>query len=427
MHCASCEIIIADYLKEITELKSVKVDRGTGELTVEYAGDEPPTEKIRQAVETAGYEMAGEKATKSKIVYVVFFVLLLLTGTRFWPWLEESLRVTINPDSLSSKPLSFLVLGVFAGFSSCFALVGGLVLSISADFVKKHSNLSTAQKIKPHLYFNFGRVAGFAILGGILGLIGKTLGMNEFLLGILIVFAGFMMFFFGLKLTGIFPWLNKISISSFGWIKKFRFIADGIMALKYKNAKSVLVGALTFFLPCGFTQSAQFAAASAGDFRSGAVLMGLFALGTMPGLIGIGGISSFAKGRFGRWFFSFSAIILIFFGYVNLKNGFVILSETGKTGATEKIISNDFQELRITQDNFGYHPNALQADLGRPMRLIVESKSLYSCASSFRIPEFGINQKLALGENVMEFFPKKKGEINFSCSMGMYKGKIIVQ
>jgi len=52
--------------------------------------------------------------------------------------------------------------------------------------------------------------------------------------------------------------------------------------------------------------------------------------------------------------------------------------------------------------------------------------SPYSCASSLVVPGYDINVQLKKGENIIEFTPRETGEIKFSCSMGMYRGKFIV-
>ncbi|HCB52054.1 TPA: hypothetical protein DEP21_05855 [Patescibacteria group bacterium] len=58
-----------------------------------------------------------------------------------------------------------------------------------------------------------------------------------------------------------------------------------------------MAGVLTFFLPCGFTLAMQILAISSGNFWMGGLIMGFFALGTLPGLLGIGGLLARAKGQ----------------------------------------------------------------------------------------------------------------------------------
>lgn len=57
---------------------------------------------------------------------------------------------------------------------------------------------------------------------------------------------------------------------------------------------------------------------------------------------------------------------------------------------------------------------------------IITSESQFSCASSIVMPKYGIKQKLVEGENIIEFISTETGNVPFSCSMGMYKGKFVV-
>lgn len=50
----------------------------------------------------------------------------------------------------------------------------------------------------------------------------------------------------------------------------------------------------------------------------------------------------------------------------------------------------------------------------------------YSCASQLTAPSIGVSKQLEQGENVIEFISPASGIIRFSCSMGMYSGKIII-
>ena len=57
-----------------------------------------------------------------------------------------------------------------------------------------------------------------------------------------------------------------------------------------------------FFLPCGFTQALQLYVLGKGSFATGAVTMLVFALGTLPALLSLSALSSFAKGDFQKAF-----------------------------------------------------------------------------------------------------------------------------
>jgi len=89
---------------------------------------------------------------------------------------------------------------------------------------------------------------------------------------------------------------------------------------EYSHKSALVAGAMTFFLPCGFTQAMQLYAVSTGSITKGALIMMLFALGTAPGLLGVGGLSSVFKGQKAKLFFMASGIAVIILGIFNISN-----------------------------------------------------------------------------------------------------------
>lgn len=88
-------------------------------------------------------------------------------------------------------------------------------------------------------------------------------------------------------------------------------------------------------------------------------------------------------------------------------------------------IENGVQVIRITADNNGYTPNASYVEKDIPIRLVIEGDQLNSCNDGVVVKSFDIEKDLTSGENVIEFIPKGE-DIDFSCWMGMIKGKIKV-
>ncbi|MEI6118848.1 MAG: sulfite exporter TauE/SafE family protein [bacterium] len=77
------------------------------------------------------------------------------------------------------------------------------------------------------------------------------------------------------------------------------------------RTSALVTGALTFFLPCGFTFAMQVYAISTGNFLQGALVMGIFALGTLPGLLSIGAVASFVKGNAAKYFYRFVGVLVL--------------------------------------------------------------------------------------------------------------------
>jgi plastocyanin domain-containing protein len=51
---------------------------------------------------------------------------------------------------------------------------------------------------------------------------------------------------------------------------------------------------------------------------------------------------------------------------------------------------------------------------------------LNGCNNAIVIPEFKIEKRLQVGDNIIEFTPTKTGKFRYSCWMGMIRGTITV-
>jgi len=385
-------------------------------------------EDIRQAVKDAGYSVGYKNKLewisrdKNDYIYLSYGALMLV-ALYFIANTFGLFNFNVNSDKASLFVV--LMVGLVAGISTCMALVGGLVLSISARHAEAHPEISVRQKFTPHLYFNLGRVLGFGLFGGALAVLGKTIQPSASMLGLMTIIIGGVMIFLGLKLVEIFPALKEKSISLPKSISKFFGLRKE--QKEYSHKGSFITGALTFFLPCGFTQAMQLYAVASGSFFSGALIMSAFALGTAPGLLGIGGLASVLKGKKARVFFAATGLAVIILGWVNISNGSQLVFP-GRAQAVSFELSglSEVQEIKMEQNNAGYFPNKFTVEKGKKVRWIINSTNQFSCASSFVALKYGIRKYLQKGENIIEFTPTEIGEIPFSCAMGMYRGKITV-
>ncbi|OGM89426.1 hypothetical protein A3J77_01960 [Candidatus Wolfebacteria bacterium RBG_13_41_7] len=435
MHCRSCEIIIEGELSKINGIKKAKSNFGKGVVEIDYEFANPDMGRITEAIEKAGYkvEKKGDQPFLSKdikdyrdlSVAFLFLVIIYFIAKRFG-------IVDLNLPKISSNFPMILLVGVTAGVSTCMALVGGLVLSFSARHSEKHPEASGAENFRPHLFFNLGRFLGFGILGGFLGIVGSVFQLSAFTTGLISVFIGFVMLVMGFQLIEIFPRVAN-------WKITFPKKLSGIFGIgrhqkEYSHKGVFIAGALTFFLPCGFTHAMQLLAVESGSFVSGAMVMAVFALGTAPGLLGIGGLTSFMKKSFAGKFFKFAGLAVIFFSLFNISNGYKLLglnfnfqnfSGNEQNQISEIKTENGFQIIEMAALN-GYFPNQFTVKNGIPVKWIINVKNPYTCAASFMVPKLGIRRVLNVGENIIEFIPEETGKINFSCSMGMYTGVINV-
>lgn len=320
-HCASCKILIEDVLKEQGFIKSAQVNLKKETVEIETDSGQSPEEiakVLSNKIEPNGYTLSVEKIIKREesdtviwkaipigFIFLILFFLLQKSGI-----LNFGIGGKITP-------MTSFIIGLIASVSSCLAIVGGLVLSLSAKVIQD-DNKSTK---KPFILFHLGRIFGFALLGGILGFIGKTIGINFMFSAILGLFASTVMILLGLNLVGVFK-KSKLTLPSnlFAYFKK----------VEHATIAPILVGIGTFFLPCGFTQSMQVSALSSGSFVSGMGLMFAFALGTLPMLALLSFSSvSFAHSKYAPLFFKSAGVVVIglgIFSFLSLLAGIGIIN-----------------------------------------------------------------------------------------------------
>lgn len=428
MHCRSCEILIERALKKLREVRAVNVSYKEGLAHIYYKEGTPSMQAISQSIQDAGYEV-GEKEHLPWIStdfndYIKLFWAFVILALLYY-----ALRgLGIFDLSVNTSNMSFfvsLLVGLVAGVSTCMALVGGLVLGLSARHAELHPEATIMQKFRPHIYFNIGRILGYAFLGGVIGLIGSAITPSIGFLGFLTIAVGIVMIFLGLKLIEIFPVLRDKTITLPKAVSQYLGINRENREYSHKGAMAT--GALTFFLPCGFTQAMQLYAVSTGSFWQGAIVMAMFALGTTPGLISIGYLSSIFKGQKARLFFMVTGLAIIFLGGFNIVNGKQLIGGLNPNASiTGSVSTESVQEVRMTEDYNGYYPNTFTVEKGRPVKWIIDAKNVYSCATFLVMPKMGINTTLKTGENIITFTPTETGTLYFSCSMGMYRGRFNV-
>lgn len=435
-HCRSCELLIEQHVGQIPGVTHVRVDHRTGAMAVTYGDAAHPDElAVSRAVGAAGYRLG----TTGKLPFIsrngddwaeaitaVCIVFLLFLGYKLL-----SLDTLGAGLTAAAGPASALVIGLIAGISTCMALIGGLVLGLAARHAQMHPTATSWQKFQPHIAFNVGRIASFALFGGIIGAAGSVFRITGGTLGMLIVIAGATMIVLGIKLTGLAPRIQNFTLpAGIG-----RLVGANRASSGYSHVRAMGSGALTFVLPCAFTQMMQVFAISTGSFVQGALVMSAFALGTAPGLLGIGGLSSVVRGNAGRMFMKTAGVAVLLLGIWNISNGWNLTGITLGSDATAAVgtqtgavatVRDGAQYLTTEQNGLGYNPNTIRVKAGVPFVWTINSTNSYTCAASISVPAFGILQNLAPGPNVIEFTPTKPGRIKYSCAMGMITGSIIV-
>lgn len=312
-HCKSCKILIEDVLGEQQDVIKVHVDLARETVEIHGDFDESPEQlltRLNNVLSSHKYELSIEKKAKDKDSKTFFMALplglLLFSG---FILLQKSGVLNVGFEGELS-PWTALLIGVVASLSTCLAVVGGLVLSLSA---KVSQDVKTTQ---PFVFFHLGRLLGFAGLGALLGALGGVIGLNATVSGVLGLLVSLLMVLIGVQLLDLFPIAKSLQ---FTLPKSFHKKIVGIEGGKWAP---FLIGVLTFFLPCGFTQAMQLAALSSGSWTEGMMIMSLFALGTLPVLALITFSSySLAHRPSAKLFMKTAGVLVIGFGILGLLAG----------------------------------------------------------------------------------------------------------
>ena len=306
-HCPSCKILIEDILNEQIGIQNTNLDLKNEIVSFETELENSKhelAELLTEKIQHNGYILSVEKIiqeNKNKNNGVIWQALPIGLAFLFLFFILQKSGILNFGISGTVTPVTSFIIGLIASVSTCLAIVGGLVLSLSATVSQDKINDK-----KNFILFHIGRLASFAILGGALGLIGNVIDIGFTFTAILGIMASVVMILLGLNLVGVFA-KNKIALSPV-FFKFFRKI-------ERKTFTPLIIGFGTFFLPCGFTQSMQIVALSSGSFISGALIMLAFALGTFPVLALLSfGSASFAHSKHAPLFFKAAGVVVIGLG-----------------------------------------------------------------------------------------------------------------
>lgn len=98
-----------------------------------------------------------------------------------------------------------------------------------------------------------------------------------------------------------------------------------------------------------------------------------------------------------------------------------------KSGQRATVTSGGYQEAMVLVKG-GYTPDVIVVQHGKPVRLNFRREETAACSEMVVFDAFGKSAQLPTGEVVpVEFLPEKPGEYDFSCQMGMFRGKLIVE
>lgn len=448
MHCNACELIIERTLKKDSNVADVNVS--LSEKTVEIKHNknhQKSAEHYNALLSKHGYSLnsqpVGAISWDTDTIVKAMLAIAALVIVYLFLELQGYLKfISINE---SSSLFAFFIFGIVAGVSSCAALVGGLLLSLSKHWNNLYGGKSMIKRAVPFSMFNIGRLVSYALLGGVLGALGAVFQISLSATAILVIGVSAVMIVLGLQMLGV-PWVSKIRLQlPSRWTKKIS--NEENFQGKYMPFAA---GALTFFLPCGFTLLAQTVALASGSFVAGSSIMLLFALGTLIPLIFISfsSIKFQTNPKFSGAFNLTAAILIIVFGLYNINSQLLVLGLPNFAAfAAQKSISGQKPQIKLDENGLGseivdingeqvqnvymkatgfeYLPKQLNLTAGIPTTLTIENEQVIGCAQAMYLKGLYDDVVYLNTEKAVAQFTPEKGTYYISCTMGMVEPVVV--
>jgi Uncharacterized conserved protein len=433
MTCTACERRIAKALTALPGVISATASTRKGTASL-ITTSEASRASIDKTITALGYGLGRSpwfnrdpQVWRSAAVAAVFVAMLV--------WVVGAGDLTGRLGDLSTGGLLLvLALGLAAGVSTCMAMVGGIILAISASAAGRSAAKGTGARTsvwRTNLAFQAGRIVGFGLLGAALGAIGKSAPMPPPVVVVLMVAVAVLMLLVGVRLTELSP---RVA----GWSPTIPAAVGDRLGLTgdvpaRRTAGVVIAGAATFFLPCGFTQAVQLYAFSTGSPSRAGAIMATFAIGTAPALLALAGAPTLLKGPKKVAVLRALGVVVVGFAVINATSALRLagVDLTATASAPQSVSANVSltpidQTINTTQDDRGYQPGDAVVYAGLPTHWVMTSTAPFTCASTVVSKDLGVQTTLAAGRNVIELPKLSAGTYDYSCGMGMYTGRIVV-
>ena len=428
--CESCAEIIRRQVMKVDGVSSVSFDYSNETGFVTFDNEKTDIDEILDKIEEKGYTGYILDDTKSNkpVGWILGIVGVLIVGYFLFNFVDG-----INMPQISQNMgygLLFLV-GILTGFH-CIAMCGGFVVSYTAknaqEGVKSH---------KSHFMYGVGKTISYTVIGAAFGLLGSIIAFTPIMRGVVGLLAGLFLVLFGLKMLNIIPILRKIQFRTPRFLSKF--VGD-----KSNNSNPLVIGLLNgLMIACGPLQAIYIMAAGTGSIIEGAKLLFVFALGTLPVMLGFGYFASYVSSKMTHTILKASGVIIILLGAFMINNGLVLTGTGYDVGtmitsvsalgditavSTETVtVKQGFQEIRMEVNRYGWSPDKFVLKKGVPVKWIIDGKEINGCNNAIQVPKYGISFDIKRGEQVIEFTPTEEGIIRWSCWMGMIPGTFIVK
>lgn len=277
--CRSCIDIITETLMTRKGILSVTVSYIKGVADITYDPDVIRVEEIKTLLEDTGYP-PSDKA-RGGLLYdiltvictIVVFILLEIIPLPHIPLISEG--------TANGLYLNVFLIGLVTG-THCIVMCGGIMLS------SIEKTASGAGRFSSIILYNTARIFTSTLLGFIFGSIGKVIVFSYKMRSMFYVFIGLYVIFSALRIWG-FPIIRELQAA---FPKLCPFI------IYRKSTAPLVLGILTALMPCSASSTMWMTAMTLNSGIKGALMMALWALGTLPAMLVFALLSGRKKGRY---------------------------------------------------------------------------------------------------------------------------------
>ena len=353
---------------------------------------------------------------KNKRSASFYFILALMAGLLL---LSFNHLKGYESEALQAQSLSMIfVMGFLTGLH-CVGMCGGLLVTYLHTGQKKE-----VPEWQLHGQYALAKIFSYASLGAVFGGLGALVQFSLGLKSNISIIGGVLLLLIGAKTIGLlsFPAWSTIGI---GRLKHARF------------THPVTVGLLNgFMLACAPLQALYLLAAGLGDPLKGALMLAVFAIGTLPIFLFYGFFMGSIRQLKRKWSDVMSAGILVVFGLLMINRGIAMGSFSGQNApqAEAVLMANKHHQvlqkpqiLQMKANRNGWSEKKLYFQKGRLIRWEIEVAEITLCNKTITLPELHLAIDLEEGLNVIEFDPGRRKKIKYTCWMGMMSGSFVAE
>lgn len=427
MHCTSCEKIIEKKLLEVSGVKKVNSSYPNNSVDIMFDELLINKDEVKIKLNEIGYPSINQDNglnKKKEPIDIFLGVVWGLIGFFIIAYFISQYKSFSIPAITANMGygLIFLV-GLLTGLH-CVSMCGGFVLSYTAK-----DAAAGRSSYKSHFMYGAGKTLSYTFIGALFGLLGSIVAFTPQIRGFAGIISGFFLIIFGLNMLNIFPVLRKL---------RFRTPKVFNKILGKDNKSPLIIGLLNgLMIACGPLQAIYIMAAGTGSMIEGGKILFLFAIGTLPVMLGFGIFATFLSKKATTKLLKASGIIVIVLGLLMVNRGLaltgsgydinsIIVSNNEITGQSVNLLEGE-QIIEMDVTRTGFIPNKFVLKKGVPVKWKINGKELTGCNNAIQVPSLDLEFDIKEGKQIIEFTPTEVGVISWSCWMGMIPGSFIVK